>query len=683
MPLKHADMRLIHTTSLFCLHPCAGIPAEERPCPVRNRARSFSPVTLRNAVLQTFFLVLWEFCALQAQDPFEDVPETGDEALEAFIETLEQWADAPLDLNRAPFSRMRAFPFLSMDDAALIIGERSLNGPFLSWSDFIERMRWPRPKWVRLLPFCTFASKDPPRRLELRIRIQRPPAEKPRNAVSGFGAPYSYTARIKAKMKALSFGCMVQKDPYEPIIADHKAFFLQYAPWPSVQITAGQFGISTGLGITLQEPYGRTRGDDPFPVARMQAASVTGFSSSEENHYFSGTALSFGKSDFHLLLFFSRHVMDATPDSDGTVSGLPATGLHRTASERTHRKVLAEWTGGGHLSWDRKNLHFGITAWGCTYSHSIEPAAGARSYFAFRGKRAAVAGFEYAYRAGPLETAGEAAKSLKGFGWCHHIILQSRSAKAVSSIRYFSRDFQNPHGSLFQERSPDNQAGFSAGIEFVPSPRAHILFSWDAERRSWRSYFVPVPVSTHSALARIEYEVSPRFSICLRVKEKSAATYGEEGVLTIGRPLSLRMESCYIPDSRLHFRMRLEWVRASEEPVASFKKSPSEHGMMMYQDVRIRPASWLEAAIRWTAFSCDSYSSRVVQTEPDLPGLMTGTVLQGSGHRFMVLIKGSFHGFIASIKYGFQARILPSGSHTGLSPYESDSSYSFQIDARL
>ena len=111
---------------------------------------------------------------------------------------------------------------------------------------------------------------------------------------------------------------------------------------------------------------------------------------------------------------------------------------------------------------------------------------------------------------------------------------------------------------------------------------------------------------------------------------------------------SIRWSGTYAFSRALRLRSRLEGVRSVPAPSvvaapagsSSDATAPSsQYGMLLYQDVRWSPTSWLTVDGRLSVFDTDDYATRVFAYETDVLYSFTVPALQGRGQRSYLFVR--------------------------------------------
>lgn len=239
---------------------------------------------------------------------------------------------------------------------------------------------------------------------------------------------------------------------------------------------------------------------------------------------------------------------------------------------------------------------------------------------------------------------GEAGRTHNG-GWgglTGLIVEAGSSTDLVFSYRNYGNRFQAILGSAFGEHSghPQNEEGFYIGLQHAFSGTVTLRGYIDRFRFSAPRYLNHQASSGYDWLLYTEYKPGRETELYLRFRYK---VRGEEysDVDEYGQVVRLPDESKRL-NARIHvtreitpqirLRSRIDWVRAN--PV----NRPSESGILLYQDLRYRPADTFSFETRLTWFRTDGFDSRLYQFENDLLYVLSNTMLYQKGWRGYLLI---------------------------------------------
>jgi len=113
---------------------------------------------------------------------------------------------------------------------------------------------------------------------------------------------------------------------------------------------------------------------------------------------------------------------------------------------------------------------------------------------------------------------------------------------------------------------------------------------------------------------------------------------------------SLRLELELRPAPGLKLKSRIETVNARTERPDS---DPAESGVLFLEEIQFRKSERRSLSLRWAAFDTDSYDSRLVVVENDMPGGTALIPLYKKGHRWTAVLRWRFvAGWSLTVKWG-------------------------------
>ena len=127
--------------------------------------------------------------------------------------------------------------------------------------------------------------------------------------------------RIKADLSNFRLGFLTEKDPGEKTYYDHFTGFIEYRPTEIIdQIILGDFNYEFGQGLVVWSPYAFSKGVEVVSSPLKRNRNFSSNSSSEENKFFRGAALSISYNNLIFSSFYSYHNIDATLNDLGEVN---------------------------------------------------------------------------------------------------------------------------------------------------------------------------------------------------------------------------------------------------------------------------------------------------------------------------------------------------------------------------
>ncbi len=608
------------------------------------------------------------------------------------VELLEELAANPLDVNTASAEDLALIPALGPALALAIVRHRQTSGLFGSLPELQRVPGITEAIYQAARPYLTIGASLP-------AREQRPspypPAPSLRDIFSGLrfeaiqrvtrrldlgrgfdddttrttylGSPERLYTRLQARYRRqVSLNLTLEKDPGEVFEwnpdtrtygYDHIAGHVALADFGRLErLIVGDFEAAFGQGVVLWRSFAQGKGRDTVRPLTRFGAGLRPYGSTEENRFFRGLAATVRLTpDVALSGFASRRRLDATlfdPDTTtgltetGLVSSFGTTGLHRTPTELARKDALQETLVGGDLTLTLGPARVGVTGYHATFDRTIVPGDAPYQRFAFRGDEAAMIGINGLLPAGALTLFGEVARDpdgdVGGLGGVNARF--HRDAEAVILARVFPRDFTSLHGFAFGERNgrTQNETGYYLGLRVRPYPRWTVSAFVDQYRFPWLRFGVPMPSSGYEALLLVEHRPRSWLSWYVQARTETRDTGTE--VLDAGdRPLdaltrqtrqSLRLHGDYAFSRTLRLRARLELVRHRKAD-----RPTSDHGVLLFQDVRWLPRSWLQLDARLAFFDTDSFDARVFAYENDLLYTFSVPAFSGRGQRAYVLLR--------------------------------------------
>ena len=614
------------------------------------------------------------------------------------LELLTDLRENPLDVNRATARELALVPAFSPLLAQAVVDYREANGLFRSLPE-LQRVAGVTPVlYAEARPYLRIgealdvaaprAARFPPvpsfseiaRGLRY-IGIQR--VQRRLDLAAGFegddstrayaGSPERLYTRLQALYRRnVSLNVTLEKDPGERFAFDGQPGYDYVSAHAAVldvgridALVVGDFVAEYGQGLVLWRASGFGKGPDAVQSPIRSGRGIRPYGSVDENQFFRGAAASVAVvPGLYVSAFGSRRRLDASfvevdslglddPEippgvTDGFISGLPADGYHRTATEIARKDVLGETLVGGGVEYrlDARRVAgtVGVVGYGARFDDPISGGDAPYERFDFEGTDATMGSVYADLRTRSVQAFGEVARAPGGaFGGIGGAAAEVSPALDVLVIgRHYARDFVTLHGYPFGERNGvgQNETGLYTGLRLRPAPTLTISAYVDQYAFPWLRFGVPRPSAGHEAMLFVEHR--PRRWLRLyaqaRTETREAGTDVANGIpgsvvggLQPETRQSLRLHAEYEANRRLRLRSRIEGARFVEEG------QPATLGVLVYQDVRWQALGALRLDARLTFFDTDGYDARLYQYENDLTHVFAIPVLFGRGVRTYVL----------------------------------------------
>jgi len=590
---------------------------------------------------------------LYAQGEIEEaLLENQHEEASELLEHLLNLRQHPADLNRISLRTLLTYPFLSPFMVRNLIRDRSVNGPFQSWSDFQKRLDIQEYQLRVLRDYFTISLSHLTQGDPLQFRWHHQIPFKDLENSRYIGSPWKAYQRLTFDSGShWRMGLLTEKDTGESRWNDHLVGYVEGRNlFHGSRLLVGNFRVETGQGLVLWGPYGLFKGADPASPLKKRPRGILGHSSTEETLYLSGIASEIHARSFRITAFVSSRSLDATLNEDGSVKHIRTTGLHRTVSEMAAMNRLHETLTGGRIehTWNWGTV--GMTGWKAQYSKNIDPNDPVRYYYDFRGDKNHVVGIDADLYLWRINLFSEVARSRsEGWAFIGNSIIDMGRSLLVFSYRHFDPFFQNSRSHSFCTSDVSNEEGFYWGFRYTFSKQTRLSFYYDAYRRPWRTYSIPVPVRGDDLFIQVDQAWSSTVDLTLRARFNRRETM-HEGFLNEDLTTSFlrdrqgrvsRIELRYRPMSVLSLKSRFETVALYYPESRGIVSHPAtrESGFLFYQDIGFRPQSSVNISVRWIFFDTDSYDSRVYEFEGDVPGVLSIRPLYGKGHRGYIIFR--------------------------------------------
>lgn len=627
---------------------------------------------VRRLVLLATFLVA---PAVGAQELPPEIPEAWleaaaeDEEADDLLDALERLQSQPIDVNTADADALAAVPGLSPRLAEAIVRHRRRHGAFTTLQELRTVEGLPEEALEVALPFLTVRApgrRRPAPRAEALVRAQRRVERAAGYRVRPDGGPPPYAGgperlygRVRLQTGPLAAHLTLEKDPGEALRWNPGArhfgtdFVSAHAAVQGAgaleTLVVGDYVVDWGQGLALWRPAGFGKGADPVRPLVRRGRGVRPYASTDENRHFRGVAATVTPlPHLRLTAFASRHAVDARLDTLATtgatvVRSRPTSGLHRTAGEQAARKTLGQTVLGGGTEALLGRAAFGLAVHRTTWDYPLEPGSAPHQRHDPRGRTADVASFHGRLALERAYLFGEAARDGRG-----HVALlggvETTSGPLTLLVlgRRYPAGFFAPHAFGFGDRNgaTRNEEGLYLGATLRPAARWLLAGYADTFRTPWARYGAGRPSHGLDALFFVEHR--PRRWLTVAAQGRSTAR-------EVGRPLetpagatldglepdvrqSARLDVTLTAHAALRVRSRVAVARHRRGEDAA------RHGSALAQEVRWAASRRVTATARLTLFATDGFGARLYQHEPDLPGVLTNSLLHGQGSRAFVLL---------------------------------------------
>lgn len=578
------------------------------------------------------------------------------------LEELSNRLQEPVNLNSATREQLEQFPFLSDIQIEHLLAYIYIHGQMETIYELQLVEELDRQTIQYLLPFvCIKAINNEPAfrwktmlkdagrygKNEVLTRLDIPFYKRKGYEHTYLGPSVynsvKYTFRYRDQLYA---GGVAEKDAGEPFAAlhnrygyDYYSFYLLLQNCGRLKLLAvGNYRLSFGQGLVMSTDYlmGKTIYASSF---NNRSTGIKRHSSTDEYNYFRGVATTVALTKrLSVSAFYSHRNMDGVV-TDGEITSVYKTGLHRSRKEADKKNLLTSQLTGGNVSYQQNHIRLGITGVYYVFNRPYEPKLTGYSKYNIHGNHFYNLGIDYAYRWRRFSFQGETAIGKQG--WASLNRLQYSPVQDIQFMlihRFYSYDYWAMYAHSFGEGSTvQNEQGYYVGLETTPFSHWRFFVSFDLFSFPWKKYRINKPSRGTDGLIQATFTPRTNLSMYLkyRYKQKERDLTGSKGTLTL--PIfhhQLRYRLNYSLNDVFSSRTTLDYNHFHSQDRAATK------GYQVTQMISSQlPWTRLFADVQGSYFCTDDYDSRVYVSEKGLLYTFYTPSFQGRGFRCAVRLR--------------------------------------------
>ena len=578
------------------------------------------------------------------------------------LEELSVRLHEPVDLNRATRQQLEQFPFLSDIQIEHLLAYIYVHGQMetLYELQLIEDMD--RQTIQYLLPFVCIKAINNESSFRWKTMLKSAMKYGKNEVLTRIDIPFykrkgyehtylgpsvynsvKYAFRYRDQLYA---GLVAEKDAGEPFFAlhnrqgyDYYSFYLLLKDCGRLKTLAvGNYRLSFGQGLVISTDYllGKTVYASSF---NTRSGGIRKHSSTDETNYFRGAAatLSITK-QWSISGFYSHRSLDGVL-TDGEITSIYKTGLHRSQKEADKKNVFTMQLTGGNMSYQQNRIRLGITGIYYVFNRPYEPQLTGYSQYNIHGNQFYNLGIDYAYRWHRFSFQGETAMGKQGSATLNRLQYSPVEGTQLMIVqRYYSYNYWTMFAHSFGEGSAvQNEQGYYLGMETSPFRHWHILASFDLFSFPWKKYRISQPSHGVDGLFQATFTPHSHLTMYLkyRYKQKERDLTDSKEKLTL--PIfhhQLRYRLNYFGGDVFSSRTTLDYNHFHSQDRAASK------GYQVTQMMSSQlPWTRLFADVQGSYFSTDDYDSRVYVSEKGLLYTFYTPSFQGRGFRCAVRLR--------------------------------------------
>ena len=578
------------------------------------------------------------------------------------LEELSNRLQEPVNLNSATREQLEQFPFLSDIQIEHLLAYIYIHGQMETIYELQLVEELDRQTIQYLLPFvCIKAINNEPAfrwktmlkdagrygKNEVLTRLDIPFYKRKGYEHTYLGPSVynsvKYTFRYRDQLYA---GGVAEKDAGEPFAALHNRYGYDYYSFYLLlqncgrlkSLAVGNYRLSFGQGLVMSTDYlmGKTIYASSF---NNRSTGIKRHSSTDEYNYFRGVATTVALTKrLSVSAFYSHRNMEGVV-TDGEITSVYKTGLHRSRKEADKKNLLTSQLTGGNVSYQQNHIRLGITGVYYVFNRPYEPELTGYSKYNIHGNHFYNLGIDYAYRWRRFSFQGETAIGKQG--WASLNRLQYSPVQDIQFIlihRFYSYDYWAMYAHSFGEGSTvQNEQGYYVGLETTPFSHWRFFVSFDLFSFPWKKYRINKPSRGTDGLIQATFTPRTNLSMYLkyRYKQKERDLTGSKGTLTL--PIfhhQLRYRLNYSLNDVFSSRTTLDYNHFHSQDRAATK------GYQVTQMISSQlPWTRLFADVQGSYFCTDDYDSRVYVSEKGLLYTFYTPSFQGRGFRCAVRLR--------------------------------------------
>ena len=578
------------------------------------------------------------------------------------LEELSNRLQEPVNLNSATREQLEQFPFLSDIQIEHLLAYIYIHGQMETIYELQLVEELDRQTIQYLLPFvCIKAINNEPTfrwktmlkdagrygKNEVLTRLDIPFYKRKGYEHTYLGPSVynsvKYTFRYRDQLYA---GGVAEKDAGEPFAALHNRYGYDYYSFYLLlqncgrlkSLAVGNYRLSFGQGLVMSTDYlmGKTIYASSF---NNRSAGIKRHSSTDEYNYFRGVATTVALTKrLSVSAFYSHRNMDGVV-TDGEITSVYKTGLHRSRKEADKKNLLTSQLTGGNVSYQQNHIRLGITGVYYVFNRPYEPELTGYSKYNIHGNHFYNLGIDYAYRWRRFSFQGETAIGKQG--WASLNRLQYSPVQDIQFMlihRFYSYDYWAMYAHSFGEGSTvQNEQGYYVGLETTPFSHWRFFVSFDLFSFPWKKYRINKPSRGTDRLIQATFTPRTNLSMYLkyRYKQKERDLTGSKGTLTL--PIfhhQLRYRLNYSLNDVFSSRTTLDYNHFHSQDRAATK------GYQVTQMISSQlPWTRLFADVQGSYFCTDDYDSRVYVSEKGLLYTFYTPSFQGRGFRCAIRLR--------------------------------------------
>lgn len=551
-----------------------------------------------------------------------------------FITQIEELLKNPIEINKADFSGLSQIPFLSKQQVDLILDYRNKNGIFFSKFELLNIDGIDYLSAKSILPLIKVNTEMPSKnernrddffknyKVNLRSRV----LNKNQSILKDFfSTENKYYNRFLAEINNYRIGFTSEKDYYERNQVDFYSFYFQSRDILLDKILIGDYQVYFGNGLAIWNPYRIYKPAINVTNSIRSRNSVLPYQSTDENKFLRGIAVEEKFSNFKMILFYSKNLIDGRYDSIANKIRLDTDGLHINENDIITKNNLSTITFGSSLEINfLSNIKLGFLI----YQNSIR--------YKSKEEKENIFSTSYDINFQNLVISGENAfmnGNLKIINSLNFPI--SKNLSLIFSYRNYSPKAKSYWGNGFGESSNHSgEIGFFTGLDWSTIYGDFSLY-FD-EFKIVKNDLIDFEMTGNEFMVNYSKRVTDKTQLSIKLFYSQSESYPTNS-------------NTKIIESSSRFRFDLtNYITKNILNKSRFEFSNNKNqgnnydGFLIFDEIRAKLFSEkLSLSLRLTLFKTDNYDSRIYSFENDLPGLITVLPFYDDGYKWYLIFSYS------------------------------------------
>ena len=401
------------------------------------------------------------------------------------LEELSNRMQEPVNLNVATREQLEQFPFLSDIQIEHLLAYIYIHGQMKTIYELQLVEEMDKQTIQYLLPFVCIKAINNESAFRWKSLLKNAAKYGKNELLTRFDIPFykrkgyehtylgpsvynsvKYSFRYSDRLYA---GVVAEKDAGEPFGALHNRYGYDYYSFYLLlkdcgrlkALAVGNYRLSFGQGLVISTDYlmGKTVYASSF---NNRNSGIKKHSSADEYNYFRGVAATVSLTkDWDISGFYSHRSLDGVI-TDGTITSIYKTGLHRSQKEADKKNLFTMQLTGGHVSYQHNRIRLGITGIYYLFNRPYEPELTGYSKYNLHGNNFYNLGIDYAYRWHRFSFQGETAIGKQGWASLNRLQYSPVQNTQIMLIhRFYSYDYWTMFAHSFGEGSTtQNEQGY-------------------------------------------------------------------------------------------------------------------------------------------------------------------------------------------------------------------------------